>query len=410
VLLASLMILALVIALCRSVGANWIGELLESADEPPAHASAGTGPRAEGSGNPSNAQPHPDRESNPDKKEERPSAPDHQPWKVGPPEPPSSLPEVEPAPTPEKKAPEKAKKFQADDDIRCVSSVAILSDHQFVFRNGESKLFFWDPTLKSPHGVGLSASLTVLAYATKNGKVACGTEKGDVYLFAEGAFNNEIRDSKLPNAHNKAVTALAFSADGKRLLSADEEGKVVLRDTGREPSNQAIPNPAKSVRAVALSTKGDTAFWGGADGRVHAWDIAQGSELELAKGPTETITSLVLSPDDRVLYAASGDGSLWRWDLKEPNAPPGPERLGAEGRCLAISPDGRFLLSGQERKINVWDTSRGKLLHTLEGNYPAVFSLAFSADGRQVVSGHAGGVLILWPISLVEQSARFEEK
>jgi len=317
-------------------------------------------------------------------------------------------PEGDPPPAPEKKE-EPVRRYHAE-DIYCVSSVALLPDQRFAFRNCKGGLSFWDTSADSRTNVDLPDPLTGIVYSQKSAKVACGDEKGGIYLFNADAFGKAIRESGLKKAHEKAVDALAFSGDGKWLLSGDVDGKVNLWDIGSGASHRTIASEMKRIRAVALSELGETAYWGGDGGKVHAWDVANDRTIDLANGPADIITSLVLSPDDRFLYCASKDRSIWQWDLKEPSKPPRQEKLGAESTCLAISPDGRFLISGEERKINVWDARTGKPLHTLGGKYDLVYSLAFSADGKQVLSGHERGVLILWPISMVEKSAKPEEK
>jgi WD40 repeat protein len=347
-----------------------------------------------------------DRETHPVKKDEPSLPPSEKPPKVGPPLPP----EVKPPPAPEKKEEPDMPRRYLTEDIYCVTSVVLLPDHRFAFRNSKGGLSFWGRSADSPTSVDLPDPLTGIVFSPRTAKVACGDEKGGIYLFNADAFGKEIREAGLKKAHEKAVDALAFSSDGKWLLSGAADGKVNLWDIGTGASNRTIASQMKRIRAVALSEFGERAYWGGDEGRVHARDVANDRNIDLANGPSDTITSLVLSRDDRFLYCAAKDKSIWQWDLKDSNKAPRREKLGAEATCLAVSPDGRFLLSGEERKINVWDARTGKYLHTFGGKYDLVFSLAFSPDGKQLISGHERGILILWPLSMVEESGKSESK
>jgi hypothetical protein len=396
------MVLAIVIALCRSVGTEWVGSLLESVEDGSPHASVGSVPKDEGVAKHPRPIGSPRHGTESVKKDDPRSTGEEKP-KVGSPLPADPPSEVEaPVPPAKKDEPEKPRRFQAE-DIHCINCVAFLHDQRLVFCNGKGNLSFWDAASDSPRVVEMSGSLICLAYSPNTGKVASGDEKGGIYLFDENAYGKDIRESKLPEAPGKAVSALAFSADGKWLSSGDADGNVVLWDASSRKLNRTIADQGKPVRAVALSTKGEKVFWGGVDGKVRTWDAMRAREMDLPKGPTETITSLVLSPDDRFLFCACKDWSIWRWDLTHENEAPRQEKPEAEARCLAVSPDGRYLLAGHDKKIKVWDAQTGKHLHNLDGKYDLVCSLAFSPDGKYLVSGHADGVLILWPMALIEK-------
>src|SRR5204862_538431 len=64
---------------------------------------------------------------------------------------------------------------------------------------------------------------------------------------------------------------------------------------------------------------------------------------------------------------------------------------------VAFSPDGKQVVSGSnDRTVRLWDAVRGAALQTLKGHSSQVYSVAFSPDSKQVVSGSGDKRVRLW--------------
>jgi WD40 repeat protein len=69
---------------------------------------------------------------------------------------------------------------------------------------------------------------------------------------------------------------------------------------------------------------------------------------------------------------------------------------------VAFSPDGRQVVSGSgldDNTVRLWDAATGAALQTLKGHSGQVNSVAFSPDGRQVVSGSYYNTVRLWDVA-----------
>jgi WD40 repeat protein len=381
------------------VGADWIGELLESANEPPAHASAGTGPGLESSKRPPSGQPRPDRESAPLKREERPFAPEHAPWKVGPPEPP----EVAPSPVSEKA--DEPRRLQANAGLSCVSEVAFFSNDQFLsYSNGESRLLLWD--LAGKHSdqpvdsIKTWDSTTCVAVCAKTRQIACGNEQGELLLIDEDALPR--KREPLEHLHAKAVKALAFSDSGDWLVSGAADGKLVLWDMrGGIKHRVLVEATRESVQSVAISKDGRFVVCGLNNGVVRYWDMKEGLDENLGKHK-EAVCCLVVTPDGGAAIGGGKEGVIWKWDLNHIRNETKVGEVGERIESLVLSPDGRCLVSGDwGKRLRVWDIRAKDPTSTAGGPHELPCSLAVSPNGKYILSGHADGAVWVWPLPQV---------
>ena len=67
---------------------------------------------------------------------------------------------------------------------------------------------------------------------------------------------------------------------------------------------------------------------------------------------------------------------------------------------VAFSPDGRFMISGSDdQTVKLWEVSTGREIRTFKGIGSNVTAVAFSPDGLAALSGYMNGTLALWEVS-----------
>ncbi|MCX5717404.1 MAG: WD40 repeat domain-containing protein [Nitrospirae bacterium] len=121
-------------------------------------------------------------------------------------------------------------------------------------------------------------------------------------------------------------------------------------------------------------------------------------EVFVQMGHSGEITSMAISPDGRYMLSGSQDTTIKLWDVST-----GREVRTFQGHSgfvnsVAFSPDGRYAVSGStDKTIKFWDVSTGREVRTFQGHSDEVTCVAFSPDGQYVLSG--GGDIKLWEVS-----------
>jgi WD40 repeat protein len=243
--------------------------------------------------------------------------------------------------------------------------------------------------------LGTATPLIKAIETTEKSQTSVGNVLSEVYSSLYDAVQ-EVRERNMFTGHQGYVFAVAFSPDGKYLLSGSNDNTLKLWDTSGKLL-KTFTGHKYPVSAVAFSPDGKYLLSGSCDKTLKLWDTS-GKLLKTFSGHQDYVNAVAFSPDGKYLLSGSGDKTLKLWDTsgKLLQTFTGHQNY---VRAVAFSPDGKYLLSGSDDKtLKLWDTS-GELLQTFTGHQGVVLAVAFSPDGKYLLSGSDDKTLKLWDTS-----------
>jgi WD40 repeat protein/serine/threonine protein kinase len=150
------------------------------------------------------------------------------------------------------------------------------------------------------------------------------------------------------------------------------------------------------IWALAFSPDGRRMVSGSSDRSAKIWECATGKVLFTLRGHAAGIRSVAFSPDGRQIVTASSDQTARTWDARTGEHLRTFKGHRAEVRCAAFSPDGQRIVTGSaDWTAIVWDASSGHPLLTFREHRAAVISTVFSIDGSRITSSGFDGTK-LW--------------
>jgi WD40 repeat protein len=228
---------------------------------------------------------------------------------------------------------------------------------------------------------------------------------------ATTAETDEARDalsrslqSSLPSSVVTVGTArvwdAAFSSDGKRLVTASEQGGVRIWDVHnpRSPHLVASLRAKPTLMSARFSPDGRVVVTAGAAG-AQIWRAVRGTAKPVASfGAAANMATF--SPDGGLVASAAADG-LHLWDVRSRRPVGGLSRRAGHRTFVAVafSPDGRRLAAASGSTATVWSVPAGRRLATLP--HPLadkVRDVAFRPGSKQVVTTDDHGAARVWQL------------
>ena len=273
-------------------------------------------------------------------------------------------------------------------------------DGKRVLRATETAVRVYDTQTNQPVGGTLphKNKVTAAAFSADGKRVltVCHQPNGDeleghvrIWETATGELLGQ------PLVHPRSVLEASFSRDGRYVLTACQDGKARLWDVKKNsPVGEPMEHKQDLSRALFLPD-GKLLLTVDVEGGLRLWDANTAEAVGPTWGHRKPINHLAFSPDGQQLVTASADGTASVWEASTGHEIATTPVQGAPVLHATFSLEGkRFVTVSGDRRVRVWDASNGKPISPPLRHQSAVTLAAFSDDGKQIVTATGDGVRI----------------
>jgi len=238
-------------------------------------------------------------------------------------------------------------------------------------------------------------AITAMAFSSDGRRLATGIRTGPVKMW--DLANGKLGTPRIIPFYGELLD-VAFNADGTLLATASKNGSAQLWD----PSNgqgRGYINCQSPVSQVAFSPDGERLLLRPEDKTTRIWQFSANESVVL-RGHTGAVLDAAFSPDGLTVATVSADGTARVWD-----ASTGPQPIVLSGPLApwsdaVFSPDGRRVVTAcADNVVRVWDVANGQPVLEIRGHNGPVVSTAINSDGGRLATAGADRIARVWDAS-----------
>lgn len=325
------------------------------------------------------------------------------------------------------------------------SAFAPHTSSRMVTGAGDNTARIWDCNTQTPMSTlkGHFNWVLCVSWSPDGELIATGSMDNTIRLW-EGNKGQPVGDAL--RGHGKWITSLSWEpihlvkpGQKPRLASASKDGTIKIWDTARRVCLITLSGHTSSVSCIKWGGQG-ILYSGSHDKTIRAWDMNLGGKcINILKSHAHWVNHLSLSTDyalrigafdhtsekpstpeeaqkralknyekiakrngevEELMVTASDDFTMYLWNPLKSTKPitrmTGHQKL---VNHVAFSPDGRHIVSASfDNSIKLWNGRDGKFISTFRGHVASVYQVAWSSDCRLLVSCSKDTTLKVWDV------------
>lgn len=316
--------------------------------------------------------------------------------------------------------------FQANAEIGKVaispdgSAIAAIEGQSTVLRwnlTDDSNIIRWTTAGSQITAIGFTHDHAVVITGDTEGRIA-GWFSNTGQLAYQVAGRSLIdtpqraRNIRSLYIHPEQDMAVAGNKHGDIIIFNSRTGTVIHAFRWRPQSN--CPECVSQIKAITLSHDGSLLAFSGTTGKVVLWDVSSGQEisrLDITAGDAQEVSFTsdhralsVLYDNSVVAQWSIPDGDLTlqseirTWNVPSAAFDPSSQRIVYAGSTYegAFTAGLPFIGPNLDPNIYIFDLRTSSTLRTYRGHSQEVTALAWSTDGRVIVSGSKDGTIRIW--------------
>ncbi len=245
---------------------------------------------------------------------------------------------------------------------------------------------------------GLGAAVSAVAFSADSKMVACGLANGQVLSMG-------VDEELSPNLfggepmHTRAVTNVAFSGDGTRLVSGGADKRVIVWDAGTGELRDSWLTETDSVNLMAVSRDASTIAVAGpshASGRAIYRNGQRDESLVIPMAPFDQIRWMAFSADDASLLISRSCNDIGLLDLRSKRFEILCDNLANMAFTAAVSPDGAALAIGAGQELLVAPlhngAGAGRAPRSLGQQQNTIARVGWTRDGLLITASDQGEI------------------